>query len=121
MGNKPSCLDDHLAAASGSKGWYFEMEHEFWALLFGGTVVLRMVELCLGFAGKVNLESRSPPFYQIVHHPDKNFFPFLPAFASKVCLLVAAGSQTPFLFSNCKFFSFDDSKSGSDFNKNTDC
>ena len=33
-GNKPSYLADHLAAASGSKGWYFKMEPELWARPF---------------------------------------------------------------------------------------
>ena len=122
-GNKPSYLADHLAAASGSKGWYFKMEQEFWALPF-----FFFFLSCWGWLGFVwvlqerwALSQGVPPFYQIVHHPDKNFPTFSPAFASRVCLLVAAGSQTPFLFSNNKFFSLDDSKSGSDFNKNTDC
>ena len=93
--NKLSDLDDHLAAL-GSKAHHFKTQQEFWALPFA-LVLLRTVELCLGFAEEMGSEMGSYLFSKIIQHLDKNLFPFSPASASQVCLLVGGRQLKPTL------------------------
>ena len=94
-----SYLDDHLAATSGSTGWYFKMEQELWALPFV-LVLLRTAGLCL------NLQTRLALRWGVPHSPRmfsiqiKNSFSFLTASAFRVCLLWPWAAETLFLFGN---------------------
>ena len=90
-GNKLIYLDEHLAATSGSKGWYFKMEQEFWVLPFA-LVLLRMTGFCLGFAEEMRFEKGNSSFSQSVQHLNENLFPFSPASASRAYLFMVAGS-----------------------------
>ena len=58
------------------------MEQELWALPFVW-VLLRTTEFCLGFVKGNEPEMESPPFSQIIQHPNKSLFPFSPASASR--------------------------------------
>ena len=48
----------------------------------------------------MGFEKGIPLFSQIIQHSNKNFFPFSPVSASRACLLLTVGSQTPLWFGN---------------------
>ena len=59
-----------------------------------------MLSVFCGRDELVNQEMEHPPSSKILEHLNKNSFPFSPASASRVCLLMAAGTQTLLWFGN---------------------
>ena len=71
------------------KGLYFKWEQELWTLLWVGAAEGGLVP---GVDGLLIQEFAAP---QIVQALNKDLLPFSPTSASRICLWVAAGSQTP--------------------------
>ena len=85
---------------------YFEeqrrMEREFLAW-FWVSVFLETNGFCLC---KIDLDSGSFLFPQIVQHLNKDVVPSPPVFGLRICLCLMTDSRTPFLFSNNFFINF---------------